>query len=94
MACRTLTELVSQAEREGVTLAEVIARTMSAKEMDKVQESLAQELSKNYCKIEDFMADISVPSIEEILLLEEPVPLEFVDDEELLLSDEQLLDAQ
>ncbi len=92
MACKKLAELVSQAEREGVTLAEVISRTMSNADMIRAQRTLAKEMSENYCKIEDFMADVSVPSIEEVLMTEELFPVELVD-EEAELSDDMLLDA-
>jgi len=60
-------ELVSQAEREGVTLAAMMSREMSREEMELVQDELATHLSENYAKIQGFMAGISVPSMEEML---------------------------
>ena len=61
---------VSQAEKDGVTLAEVLTRTLSARDLDKVQTDLVEELSSNYRNIEDFMSDVSVPSINEILAMD------------------------
>lgn len=69
MAYSTMMRLVSQAEKEEVTLAEVLRRTLSAKDMDKMQADLVEELSSNYRNIEDFMSDVSVPSIDEILAM-------------------------
>ncbi len=67
MAYTNMMRFVSQAEKEGVTLAEVLTRTLSAKDLDEAQANLAEELSSNYRSIEDFMSDVSVPSIDEIL---------------------------
>jgi len=60
-------ELVSQAEREGVTLAAMLSRELSPDEMDNAQEILSSHLTENYLKIEHFMSEVSVPSMEEIL---------------------------
>jgi len=60
-------ELVSQAEKEGITLAAMVSREMSTDEMDCTQEDLSSRLSENYSKIETFMSGIRVPSMEEIL---------------------------
>ncbi len=62
-----MSDLVSQAEEEGITLAEVISRTMTKKEMDRAQKKINTELAENYGRIGDFMSGISVPSIEEIM---------------------------
>jgi hypothetical protein len=70
MAYTNMMQFVSQAEKEGVTLAEVLSRMLSVKDLDEVQASLAEELSSNYRTIEDFMSDVSVPSIDEILALD------------------------
>lgn len=61
-------EMVSQAEKEGVSLAVMIAREMTAEEMDAAQLELASELSTRYTSIKHFMADVEVPSIEEALV--------------------------
>jgi len=71
MASMTLVELVSQAEKEGVTLAEIISRTLDPRELDLMQAELADELSENYRNIEGFMGGIEVPSIGELMNLEE-----------------------
>ncbi len=63
--------LVSQAETEGVTLAEVISRTLDPRELDLMQAELADELSENYRNIEGFMSGIEVPSLEDLMSSEE-----------------------
>jgi hypothetical protein len=67
----TLVELAGQAEKEGITLAEVISRTLDPRELDLMQAELADELSENYRNIEGFMSGIEVPSIGELMNLEE-----------------------
>jgi len=71
MASVTLVELASQAEKEGITLAEVISRTLDPRELDLMQAELADELSENYRNIEGFMSGIEVPSLGELVNLEE-----------------------
>jgi hypothetical protein len=71
MARATLVDLVSQAEKEGITLAEVISRSLSPKELDLMQAELADELSKNYRNIEEFMSGVEVPSLGELMNLED-----------------------
>jgi len=71
MAGMTLVELASQAEKEGITLAEVISRTLDPRELDLMQAELADELSENYRNIEGFMSGIEVPSLGELMNLEE-----------------------
>jgi hypothetical protein len=71
MARATLVDLVSQAEKEGITLAEVISRSLSPKELDLMQTELADELSKNYRNIEEFMSGVEVPSLGELMNLED-----------------------
>ncbi len=55
-----LDRMVSQAEQEGVTLAEVVARQMSSGDMDRAQQFLHRELAENYASIEEFMNGIEV----------------------------------
>ncbi len=62
-----MSDLVSQAENEGVTLADVIRRTMTRKEMYRAQRKIEAELTENYAKIGEFMLEVSIPSIEEIM---------------------------
>jgi hypothetical protein len=67
MAALEVGELVSQAENEGVTLAEMISRTLTPKQMDEMQSGLCIELASSYRKIEGFMHDVNVPSLEELM---------------------------
>jgi len=67
MVLERMARLVSQAEKEGVTLAEVIAREMSSEEMDLAQDALAAHMDDTYERIRDFMSDVSVPSLEQVL---------------------------
>jgi hypothetical protein len=71
MARVTLVELASQAEKKGITLAEVISRTLDSRELDLMQAELADELSENYRNIEGFMSGIEVPSLGELMDFEE-----------------------
>lgn len=56
-----LQNLVSQAEREGVTLAEILNRELGPGGLDKIQTFLSEEISRNYSAIEEFMRDVEVP---------------------------------
>ena len=71
MARVTLVELASQAEKEGITLAEIISRTLDPRELDIMQAELADELSVNYRNIEGFMSGVEVPSLGELMDLDE-----------------------
>lgn len=71
MSHARLKELVRRSEMEGVTLAEILSRTLSVKELNEVQAELAEELSEGYESICDFMSGVEVPSIEEIMAAEE-----------------------
>ena len=71
MARVTLVGLASQAEKEGITLAEVISRTLDSRELDLMQAELADELSENYRNIEGFMSGVEVPSLGDLMNLEE-----------------------
>jgi ribosomal protein S12 len=62
----SLDELVSQADREGVTLAEVIARSMTPGQMNTLQKGLTAELEDNYAKISSFMEHVETSSMVEI----------------------------
>ena len=55
-----LDELVSQADQNGVTLAEIMAKELSAGEIDRMQQYLRREMKDNYSAIEGFMQDIDV----------------------------------
>ncbi len=71
MSHALLQKLVRQSETEGVTLAEIISRTLTASEIDEVQQELAEELSEGYECICDFMGGVDVPTLEEIMDSEE-----------------------
>lgn len=71
MTALDVNELVSQAENEGITLAEMISRTMTPEQMDDMQSGLCVELASNYGKIEGFMRDVRVPSLDELVGLNE-----------------------
>jgi len=71
MAALEVGELVSQAEKEGVTLAEMIYRTLTPEQIDEMQSGVCIELASNYGKIERFMHDIKVPSLDELMGLDE-----------------------
>jgi hypothetical protein len=77
-------ELVSQADKEGVSLGVLISREMSKEEMESAQIDLASAMSENYASIKHFMADINLPSISEVLSRNDG-PLRFAED---LPSDE------
>ena len=55
-----LERMVSQADLEGVTLAEVIARELSPEDMDRMQQYLRREMADNNAAIEDYMSCIEI----------------------------------
>lgn len=65
-------ELVSQAEEEGVSLGVMISQKMSPEEMELAQMELAAEICANHASIKGFMADVKVPSLEEIITRSTP----------------------
>jgi len=67
MSHALLQKLVRQSETEGVTLAEIITRTLTASELEVVQKELAEELNEGYESICDFMSDVDVPTLEEMM---------------------------
>ncbi|MBN1678627.1 MAG: hypothetical protein JW880_08855 [Candidatus Thermoplasmatota archaeon] len=67
MAHSRIMELASQAEKEGITLGELLARDLTSEEMDAVQAELVRDISEGYRDISDFMKDVEVPSIDELL---------------------------
>lgn len=87
MAYSRLMELASQAEKEGITLGELLARDMASEDMDSMQAELRSEISEGYERIGDFMADVEIPSIEDILTFGPEDILDFLSDDDLELSD-------
>ncbi len=67
MASIDFEKLVSQAEDEGVTLAEMISRTLTPGQIDDLQSRLCVELVSGYNRIEGFMSEVRVPSLDEIM---------------------------
>lgn len=67
MIALDMDELVSQAERDGVTLAEIIGRRLTPGQLDEIQDGIRVELASNYDKIAGFMTNVKVPSLEEIM---------------------------
>lgn len=68
MSYARLLELVGQAEKEGITLAELLTRDLSPEELDTAQAGLTIDLAENYSNIEEFMDGVEVPSIDEIMV--------------------------
>jgi hypothetical protein len=67
MGLSRVLELLSQSEREDISLGVLISREMTEEEIAAAQEDLKAALDKNYASIEDFMADVEVPSLEDAL---------------------------
>lgn len=67
MSYARLLRLVGQAEKEGITLAELLTRDLSPEELDNAQAGLSMDLAENYSNIEEFMDGVEVPSIDDIL---------------------------
>ena len=44
-----------------------MARTLTADELDEIQEELARDLSRGYGHISDFMSEVEVPRLEDIM---------------------------
>lgn len=70
MSRSDISDFVSQAEREGITLAEALRKNLSSFDLDRIQADLAGDIDSNYRTIQDFMSEVSVPSIEEILAMD------------------------
>ncbi len=87
MAHSRLTELASQAEKEGVSLGELLARDMSSDEIDAIQAELEVEIAESYRSIKDFMQDVEIPSIDSLLGHGPEDGLGFLLDEDPELSD-------
>ncbi|OGS52375.1 MAG: hypothetical protein A3K75_05205 [Euryarchaeota archaeon RBG_13_61_15] len=96
MASVGIEQLASQAEKEGVTLAEMITRHMSMEDIDRAQAVIHAELASNYSSIEDFMQNLepSSPlnlagmSEEELLDLQEEVVLSLSDSSGIVAEEE------
>ena len=67
MAAIDIRNLVSQSEKKGITLAEMIARSLSPEQMVELQSEISRNVASMHAEIKDFMSDVHVPSIEDIL---------------------------
>ncbi|HIH00656.1 TPA: hypothetical protein HA259_00985 [Thermoplasmata archaeon] len=79
-----LDRLVSQADKKGATLAEIMAMELTPVEIDRMQQYLRREMKENYLAIEGFMRDIEVPGTYDFSSM---------DDSELSSLQEDLLEA-
>lgn len=66
MSSFTIEELASQAEKKGITLADMISTLMSSDDIDRMQNQIRSQMATNYESIRDFMSDVEVPSISEL----------------------------
>jgi hypothetical protein len=71
MTAYSMEDLVSQAETEGVTLAEMLMRSLTAEELASIEEDLKRKIDENYRSIEGFMCDVEIPSIPDFSSLSE-----------------------
>lgn len=92
MALSDMMRLASQAEKEGVTLAERISRSVSPEDIDRMQEELERELAASYRNIEEFMGGIEVPSIDDILSMGDEELLNLLGENVPVSSDETAAD--
>lgn len=67
MSLSKLVELVGQAEEEGVTLAAMINSRLSPEDLEAARLELSMELSRSYSAIEDYMSDVEVPALDDIV---------------------------
>jgi|GEM_PF-1590677 len=67
MSLSKLVELVGKAEEEGVTLAAMISANLSPEDLEAARLELSLELSRGYSAIEDYMEEVEVPSLEDIV---------------------------
>jgi len=88
MAAIDIGNLVSQSEKKGITLAEMIASSLSPEQMVELQSEISKNIASMHAKIEDFMSDVYVPSIEDILGSNDYSGIALSTDGDLQLSDE------
>jgi hypothetical protein len=62
-------ELVRMAEEERLTLADVMSRELTPKQMDALQGTISLGLTHNFESISEFMSDVQVPDSAELLTL-------------------------
>ena len=86
-----LQNLVSQAEREGVTLAEILNRELGPGDLDKIQSFLSDEISRNYNAIEEFMRDVEVPGTYDFSSMDDDTLCDLQEELRSFLSDTPLV---
>jgi hypothetical protein len=91
VAAVDMESLVSQAEREGITLAEIISRELTSDQMQDAQDDLTGQMARNYQSIEDFLSDVDVPSSDELFEMTEEELEELQAGLEHALSDDLVL---
>ena len=94
MSLSKLVDLVGRAEEEGVTLAAMISAHLSPEELERARLELSMELSKSYSAIEDFMSDVEVPSLDDIVATGFPGFPSLLESDELLSTEETPADIQ
>ncbi len=94
MALSGMMVLASQAEKEGITLAEKISKTLTAKEIARMQRDLERELASNYRNIENFMSGVDVPSIDELIALGDEELLDLLGERVDTSSDESVTEDE
>jgi hypothetical protein len=67
MSLSKIVELVGKAEEEGVTLAAMISAKMSPEDLEAARLELSAELSRSYLSIADYMEEVEVPSLDDIM---------------------------
>jgi len=94
MSLSLLEQLVSQAEREGVTLAEVISRTMTEQQMMEAEQEIGSEVARERSDIEEFMSGIEVASLDTYLAMDDDQLLDVFEDLAFAMSDDPLEAAE
>jgi uncharacterized protein YlaN (UPF0358 family) len=88
-----LDALVSQADQEGKTLAEILTRRLSSKELNRLQKDITKRIQANYESIASFLSDVEVPSIPDFASMTEEQLTGFEKDVQFALSDDSLADV-
>jgi hypothetical protein len=85
--------LVSQADQEGKTLAEILTRGLSSKDLDRLQKEVNERIRENYASIASFMSDVEAPSIPDFASMTEEQLTDFEKDVLFALSDDRVADV-
>ena len=94
MSLSLLGQLVSQAEGEGVTLAEVISRTMTEQQMAAAEEEIRAEVARERSEIEGFMSGLEVASLETYLSMDDGQLSDVLEDLAFALSDDLVVEDE